>query len=212
MSARWAWAMRHLPAVQIEGISLRLADCPSQGAFTIGTLSPLIVCDRVLWRSLSEEARRAIAHHEQAHLARRDGLTLLALRLCMALFPMPAARRLLERWRTAAEHACDRYAAAKLGDPAAVAAALVAVEKIRAQNPQNTATLTPVLGMLSGGDLARRVLALLESDGAGDPEPLLANDTFAAAIVALGALLLTAAWPGDAFHHAIETLIGHFVL
>jgi Zn-dependent protease with chaperone function len=210
-SARWARLVRCLPVERVDSVALRLADCGARSAFTIGALSPVIVFDRLLWRSLSEEERRAIAHHERGHIERRDGLTLLALRLCFALFPMPAGGRLLEAWRTAAEQACDRHAAAKLGNPAAVAAALVSVEKIRARSQDESAIPAHALGVHAGGDLARRVLALIENDEVRDTEPLLANDALAVAIVAFGALLPTIAWPGDAVHHAIETLIGHLV-
>jgi hypothetical protein len=210
-SARWARAVRRLPVVWLDGVALRLADCGVRGAFTIGALSPVVVFDRVLWRSLSEEARRAIAHHERGHAERRDGLTVVVLRLCIAFFPMPGGRRLLDAWRAAAEHACDRYAAAKLGDSAAVAAALVTVERVRALSPQQAAIPAPALGVLAGSDLERRVLLLLESDGRDSGQPLLANDVLAAAIVTAGAFVLTIAWPGDAIHHAIETLIGHLI-
>ncbi|WP_437320788.1 M48 family metalloprotease [Sorangium sp. So ce385] len=211
-SARWTRAARRLPAVALDSVVVRLADCGAPGAFTIGALSPIVVIDRVLWRSLSDEQRRAVVHHERAHVERRDGLTLLALRLCVALFPSSAGQRLIDAWRAAAEQSCDRYAAGKLGDPAAVAAALIAVEKVRAQDPRGAALPAHAMGALAGGDLSRRVLALLDADpplqGA---EPLLANDVLATAIVAVGALLLTFVWPGDGFHHAIETLIGHLI-
>jgi hypothetical protein len=211
-SARWTRAVRRLPVVTLDGVAVRLADCGAPSAFTIGALWPIVVVDRVLWRSLSDEERRAVAHHERAHVERRDGLTLLALRLCVALFPSPAGQRLIQAWRAAAEQSCDRYAAGKLGDPAAVAAALVAVEKIRAQGSQGAALPAHAMGALAGGDLSRRVLALLRADPPRrDGEPLLANDVLATAIVAAGALLLTFVWPGDEFHHAIETLIGHLI-
>lgn len=210
-SVRWARELRRLPVTWLDGVALRFTDCGVRSAFTAGALSPVIVFDRTLWRSLPEEARRAIAHHEQGHAQRRDGLTMLALRLCLALFPMPAGGRLLDAWRAAAEHACDRYAAAKLGDAGAVAAALVAVERIQARSSEQAAIPAPALGALAGSDLVRRVLALLESDGRHDTQRLLANDVLAAAIVMAGALLLTIAWPGDAVHHAIETIIGHLI-
>lgn len=65
-------------------------------------------------------------------------------------------------------------------------------------------------GVVGGGDLERRVLDLLGADHR-DPERLLGNDALAAGIIALGACALIIAWPGDAFHHAVETLIGQLI-
>jgi Peptidase family M48 len=210
-SARWVRGMRRAPALMLDGVAIRLADCRSRSAFMVGSLSPVIVFDRLLWRSLSDEARLAVAYHEQGHVRRRDGLTLLALRLCAALFPIPGASRLLVAWRAAAESTCDRHAAVKLGDAAAVAAALVTVERIRAESsPEDAAIPAAALGIGAGGDIERRVLALLDVGGR-PARPWLENDLLVTSIGALGALAITIAWPGDSFHHAIETLIGSLI-
>jgi hypothetical protein len=210
-SMRWTHSARSLPSLQIRGVAVRLADCGSRSAFTIGALSPFIVVDRGLWRSLSDEARLAVAYHEQGHVRRRDGLTLLALRLCVALFPMPRGARLLAAWRAAAEGACDFYAAERLGDAAAVAATLVAVERIRARSaPEDASIPAGALGIAAGGDLERRVLALLDGEDRA-VEPSLGNDLLTSSLAALGAVAVTIAWPGDMVHHTIETLIGSLI-
>jgi hypothetical protein len=209
-SERWGRARRRLPAELLDGVPIRLADCADRGAVTAGALAPVIVFDRALWDGLSPEARRAVVHHEHAHAERRDGLTLLALRLCAALFPVPGRSRLIERWREAVEAACDAHAAQTIGDPGTVAAALVAVEKARALPPRSRVA-APALGVAAGGDLERRVMALLRSDEDAGRRAPLGNDALAVAIVSLGAAALTLAWPGSEFHHAVETLIGLLV-
>lgn len=210
-SMRWTRRARSLPSLEIRGVAIRLADCGSRSAFTIGALSPFIVVDRGLWSSLSDEARLAVAYHEQGHVRRRDGLTLLALRLCAALFPMPGGARLLAAWRTAAEGACDFHAAERLGDAAAVAATLVTVEQLRARSaPEDTAIPAGALGIAAGGDLERRVLALLDR-GDRSVGPSLGNDLLTSSLAALGAVAVTLAWPGDLVHHTIETLIGSLI-
>ncbi|MFS8072099.1 MAG: M48 family metalloprotease, partial [Byssovorax sp.] len=104
-SLRWLRAQRGVPVEQIDGVVFRRVDDGSRNAFTIGALSPMIVVDRLLFNALSGEERRAVLLHEHGHVQRRDGLTLLALRLCLSLYPIHAGRSLLGEWRAAAEGA-----------------------------------------------------------------------------------------------------------
>jgi Zn-dependent protease with chaperone function len=211
-SMRWTRTVRRSRDEQLDGIAFRLIDSASRSAFTIGVLSPVIVFDRLLWDALTIEERRAVLHHEQGHVERRDGLTLLVLRFCLALYPVPIGPRLLDAWRAAAESACDLYAAAKLGDAFAVAGALVSVEKARTQEiVADAAGRAPAFGVAAGGDLERRVIALLDQPEAAPGELPLGNDVLAVSLVALGAGALSLVWPGGSFHHAIETLIGWFI-
>jgi beta-lactamase regulating signal transducer with metallopeptidase domain len=213
-SERWVRAARRLPLRRVSGVPIRLADDVGRVAFTVGVLTPTIVFDRALWLALSDEERRAVAHHEDAHVKRRDGLTLLALRMCAALCPVLQGARVLEGWRSAVEMACDAHAAETLGDPAAVAGALVAVERARANLPDApAAAYAPALGIVAGGDLERRVRALLavEPTRRRRSTTVLGSDLLAVSLVVIGAAALTVAWPGDSFHHATETLIGLFV-
>jgi Zn-dependent protease with chaperone function len=206
-SARWARTARRLPIETCAGVPFRCVESGAPGAFTFGALAPFVVFDRCLWDALSEEERRAVLHHEQGHVERRDGLTLLLLRLCIALYPVPLGRALLDGWRAAAERACDDHAATMLGDTCAVAGALVAVERmqLRDATPRSAARV-PALGATTGEGFEGRVMALL--DGASPAPPALGNDALAVAIVATGAAALTFAWPGGWFHHAVETLLG----
>ncbi len=207
-SSRWARSARRLPAAQLDGVAVHLLDGVSRSAFMVGLGAPIIVIDRLLWGALGVEARRAIVHHEHAHIERRDGLTLFALRIAAALSPVPLGRRLIAGWKAAAESACDRHAALVLGDAGAVAEALVAVERVRAEHPGVAADQRLVLGIGAGGELERRVRVLLEREDATETSGLLGNDLLAAGLVTLAAGTLTLVWPGGAFHHAVETAIG----
>lgn len=206
---RWARAAAALPVEHVDGVAVRIAGSGAGGAFTAGALSPVIVVGRALWDALSARQRRAVLHHEHAHVERRDGLTLLALRLCDALSPVPLRGPLLARWRAAAESACDLHAAHRLGDGVTVAEALLAVEKAGdgAVLPEPAAAL----GVGAGGDLERRVVALLDVVPGDERGDALGNDLLAVAVLASGAGLLALFWPGDALHHAIETAVGLFV-
>lgn len=207
---RWARAARDRASLLIDGVRVRLTDGLTRSAFTIGALAPIIVIDRALWDALSEEERRAVVHHEQAHVERRDGLTLAVLRLSAALLPILPEARLIAAWKAAAELSCDEYAARKIGDRAAVAAALVAASRAQARFPgtEPPAFGRAALGVGDGGDLTARVMALLDADPSREPGPLPGNDVLAVALVSLGVALLTLVWPGDLFHHTVETLIG----
>jgi beta-lactamase regulating signal transducer with metallopeptidase domain len=209
-SERWARAAAGLPIEHVDGIAVRIADGAGYQAFTVGALAPVIVLGRPLWDALAPAERRAVVQHEHGHCERRDPLTLLALRLGDALCAGPLRGRLLGRWRAAAESACDRHAAYRLGDGASVAEALLGVERARGAAP-SPALAAPTLAAFAGGDLERRVVALLDAGVADDRAEVLGNDLIAVAVLAFGAGLLTLLWPGDALHHAVETAAGLLV-
>jgi beta-lactamase regulating signal transducer with metallopeptidase domain len=205
-STRWVAHLRGAEKTTAAGAPMLLLDCGVPTAFTAGAFRPLVVFDRGLWNGLEPEARRAVLEHEIGHVERGDGLTLLALRACLALQPfLPLS--LLDRWRSAAELACDRRAADRLGDPVAVAHALVATHELRAG--RSCAAIphdAPVLGVIAEGGLEDRVRVLLEETRARPQRER--SDLVAVAMVTLGACLVAVAWPGDLLHHAVETLIG----
>jgi hypothetical protein len=206
---RWARALRSVPSHTFEGVPFRVVDDLGLGAFTIGMLRPVIVVDRALWSRLSIDDRKVVIHHESAHVARGDGLTLVVLRLIGAATFGPWSRRWVDAWRGASEIRCDLHAAAVLGDASLVAQALVAVERTRSGlAPMSAPGALPVA---AGADLERRVLALLDDD-AGAPARLGGSSDLRAPALAL-ALLLGAAllWPGSSFHHVVETVLGMLI-
>jgi hypothetical protein len=66
------------------------------------------------------------------------------------------------------------------------------------------------LGAPAGAALEQRVRALLDAGDTGRA-PALRNDALAAALAALAGAIVSAAWPGDAAHHAAETILGWLV-
>ncbi|MBL8740862.1 MAG: hypothetical protein JNK04_07205, partial [Myxococcales bacterium] len=84
-------------------------------AITVGLWRPRVMVGASLWSSLDADGQRAVEAHEQAHVARRDILTLFCLRLAACALPARFGRHLLDRWRRAAEFACDRAAAQAIG-------------------------------------------------------------------------------------------------
>ncbi|MBW2525171.1 MAG: M56 family metallopeptidase [Deltaproteobacteria bacterium] len=206
-TSRLARAARKLPRRTIGGVEVRVADWDIGSAFTVGALAPVIVIDGELVRTLGDEQLRAIVWHEQAHVARRDGLTLAALRLWQVLFPAPGAATALSRWIAGCELECDQHAADKLGDSTSVAEALIAVERLRADAAQRPRVALPhaALGIhAAAGQLESRVLALLDTKPVAARPQRLANDLAAVAIIAVGVTTVAMAWPGDAVHHAVE--------
>jgi Zn-dependent protease with chaperone function len=194
-------AVKRLPAESFEGTVVRFTDCGGPAAFTAGLHAPVIVLDRNVWDTLDARERRAVLAHERAHAERGDPLTGLVLRAALALQPW-LPEEALGRWGHATELHCDRHAADLLGDGAEVAEALVAVRRMSAGT--NALAAAALLGGSGGSDLEARIHALLDARSTASP----GNDVVAILLPTLGTLALVLVWPGDALHHAFETLIG----
>lgn len=175
---------------------------------TLGILRPVVVADAAVWRELDHDTRRAIAFHERGHALRLDGLTLFCLRFASAWMPRQPARRLVAAWKTSAEMACDRFSAARSGDPCLVADALVQCGRLQA--PARSPIPQFGLPAATSDDLELRVGALLAMT-TPPASTRTGNDALrvGAALAALGACFIFA--PGDATHHAVETLLGWLV-
>jgi beta-lactamase regulating signal transducer with metallopeptidase domain len=181
-----------------RGARLRLVKDEAARAMTVGLLQPETIVTTSLWDQLDERERDAVALHEGAHVERRDGLTLWALHLGLAFLPATLAARLLDRWKTAAELACDRAAAAGLGDGAEVARAFVTCARL-----QHSALHPSALGV-AASPLEARVRALLEQPP--PPAEQTGSDLVWAAAAVGAFAAATAVLPGDALHHAVETV------
>ncbi|MFP3903648.1 MAG: M56 family metallopeptidase, partial [Armatimonadota bacterium] len=84
----------------------------AHAAFTVGLFTGAIIVSQRLARELPKEQYEALVAHEKFHLSRRDNLQHLLLELAaMLALPVPLGYIYFNRWRAAAETACDRAAA-----------------------------------------------------------------------------------------------------
>ncbi len=201
-TGRWASS---LTSEATEGIQI----VPALGAraVTVGLFRPRAFFGSALWARLDSDGKRAVVAHELAHVARRDVLTLLCLRLAACAMPTAIGAHLVESWRRAAEIACDRIAADALGDPCVLADALVACGKL--QLAASPAVLpAAALSLVDGDDLETRVTCLLERPASGAPACVASGDLSSVTAVALALGILIASAGGSAAHHAFETVLG----
>lgn len=171
----------------------RFLDLPRPAILLHGWLRPTLAVDRRLWAALSPTDRAAVLAHEHAHLARRDPLVLMALRLLVGVGPAEAGRALVRGWLDHAERMADARAADTIGDPIPVAEALLRCARL--SEPRRLA-----IGW-TGGRLEARVHALL--DGAAPSGPDLGRLDLLALVVAAVAALASAPW----LHHHLEHLL-----
>jgi Zn-dependent protease with chaperone function len=103
--------------------------------FTVGLFRTRIYVSEGLLERLSDRERAAVLAHEQAHVARCDGLIEVLLNVIFRLFPLPGCTLLYGEWRRAAERACDVAASKHVGGPYDVASALVKVARFGIRPP-----------------------------------------------------------------------------
>lgn len=111
-----------------EGVFL--AELGRRNAFAAGGRRPIIVADSAWWQSLTRLEQTIVRAHEEAHVRRRDPMTLAIARGLAAWLP-PSADTLVRWWHGAAEHFADQWAARSIGDPLEVAAFLLRQERAR---------------------------------------------------------------------------------
>jgi beta-lactamase regulating signal transducer with metallopeptidase domain len=170
----------------------------SRAPFSVaaGLLRPRVLVASALSRALPAAQLDAVIEHERAHARRRDPLARLAAR-ALSWGHLPAVRReLLAELALASEQACDAEAALRVGDRLVVAEAILAVERLLAEDPREG----PGLASFGGSATAERIRELLAPER---PAPRRRGSRLAAA--ALGAAALLAA---DPLHHATEHLLG----
>jgi hypothetical protein len=174
------------------------ADLGSPNAVAAGLLRPRVVVDRRWWSQLDEADRRLVLAHESAHVRRRDPLTLAVLLVLGAFAPRRAFEGVRDAWEDYAEQCADRAAAREIGDPVAVAEALLAHHRSSTLIPGFTTAWT-------GGRLEARVLALLEASAGDQPVPGPDVDGVLLASLALTCALVLSAAPE--LHRLIELLV-----
>ena len=171
-----------LPGMAAYSRNVRLMASPeADGPMLAGVFRPAILLPEDM---VSETALAPVIEHELAHLARRDNLVEVAIRIISALFwwnlPLHALRPLVARER---EKLCDAYAAEKAGGGIVMADALLGVAKRR------VLTRTPALALPAVRQkeaLAAR-LRLLTGEGVGRPRFMLTAALVPAVFVACAA-------------------------
>lgn len=198
---RGAWRARRSLATMLR-LSQRRSDT---GVHVIDAELPLAVAcgfargEILLSRALVEQLDRSqlavVLAHEAAHVAHRDSLWRFTARLLSGLQLPHTRRRLLAALELATEQRCDRVAADAVGSRVAVAATIVAVERIF------RGEVHPLQGHGAGfvtSFVAERVQALL----AGEVDPCLpVGLPLAAALLAFCGS--STGW----LHHLTESLI-----
>lgn len=150
-----------------------------------GLTKPVILLPRraVRWPA---DRLRAVFAHELAHVARRDCLIELIVRItCAVHWPNPLVQLAARRLRTEREFACDEHVLRAGADASRYAAALVQVARQAIRMPQSA-----LLEMARAPELERRVRTLLAA-----PPPRAGHGRIRAACAGLAvlAILLLAA-------------------
>jgi len=195
---------------QVEAVSTRLASsagevwlAPGSKAFCFvaGLVRPKIFVSTAAWDRLTADERDAMLAHEAAHAEQGDVWKRSVLHV-VSWFAAPLVGGvLLERWSSATERLCDHRAALRLGEPEAVARALVNVARSQpGGEPVASACFMP-----AGSDVVERVEAVLAGGGDGHR---LARLFGLAALLVVSAVAISSVALADPIHHALETLVG----
>ncbi len=174
-----------------------LTDLPRPTALLLGWRRPTIVVDRRLWSALAPGERSVVLAHEQAHIDRRDPLTLMALQALTLAAPRTAATALIRTWLDRAEGRADALAARAVHDPLLVARTLLRCARLGSEERTEALAWT-------GGTLEHRVRALLADDEQPvSPRPDAGVADLLVLIAVTGACLSGTPW----VHHHVEHLL-----
>lgn len=114
---------------RVGGVTVAVADGQQPVAFCAGLMRPQIYVSTGTLAALDRDELQAVVTHERHHARQRDPLRIFVARvLGDALFFLPAARRLGERYASLAELAADRTAVRAAGDSRPLASALLSFE------------------------------------------------------------------------------------
>lgn len=186
-----------------EGRAFPTCVVPGSGwwCFAAGSRRRRVVLSEGLLRGLEPSELEAALAHEEAHLFRRDPLVQCWLALAGA-FSLPwISARAEAALRMAGEEASDAAAAARVGDGALVARALVKVAGAQRSERSRGARVS-----FGAHPLERRVLLLL-SDCAGVAQ--IKSRAVAAGVGLLTLALTVALFASAELHHTVETLLHH---
>ena len=160
------WTMEGSP-VQLPGVALpgyRIVH-PWPVVCVVGTLRPRLFVAEAVLESCTPDELASVLAHEAGHVAARDNLKRLFLKLLPDVLAwIPSGRALEKAWESASEAAADaRAAGARPGAALDLAAALVRVARLAASGAW---VELPARALLDGGSVAPRVERLLEEDPA----------------------------------------------
>jgi Zn-dependent protease with chaperone function len=202
--------LHHARALALPGLRIRAYAIQTEFPVVslVGIFRPrLFVSERVLHACTPEELA-AMVRHECGHLASRDNLKRLALRVCPNPLPLRRVGRDLERrWQEACEEAADDYAARASAPSALVLAnALLRVARMAPPRHAPNAALT---ALYSGDSIERRVKRLIASGPLGGSRATWLVVARALAVVppALAATVLLNADLLRTVHHVIEVVV-----
>jgi Zn-dependent protease with chaperone function len=197
---RCAWrgrCQRRLARLLVEtsrpsefGANVRLLDRDEPLALTVQARTPTILLSTGLVDIVSAQTLDVVLAHERAHVARGDLRLARFDRAMAALLPRTVATGLLDQLVLAREIACDAAAVQRIGNPVAVARALVEVARLGMCAPATGVSIV-------SGALEARILHLL-APPAVDRRPWLVP------VVLLAALLIAGAVP---VHRIVEHLV-----
>lgn len=212
--------MLHAEPVSLDGINIpayRLTHSFPVIAI-VGVVRPRLFVAAQLFDALGSEELTAAVLHERAHLARRDNLKRLLVRVCCdVLSVMPCGRALERIWTEESERAADEYAA-RLGGEAHALSLASALVKIARLVPVGEKPAMPAGAFLigeAGEPLTSRIQRLTGLAGKGNTRHT-AMTSFVAHIehfilfsfFILLALLLTQTQVLLTIHAAIESFVG----
>lgn len=181
---------------------VRIVESDRAFCFVAGLRRPSVFASTRARAALESDEWTAMLAHEMSHIAHRDLAHRLRLELLL-LFAAPlAGAAIRERWDAATERLRDADAADAVGDPDAVASALVRMARHASALPS-----AAIASFTAGGArlLAVRVQALL--GGAPRGERAATRIGYAALAASIAAIAGTLAFSGP-LHHALETLLG----
>ncbi|MCA9663891.1 MAG: M48 family metalloprotease [Myxococcales bacterium] len=185
-------------SVGSDAADVRSVDSEAPFSFAAGILRPAIFVSRGLRDRVSAEVLAAVLAHERAHLRRRDLLRRYAATLAATLHGPRTGEAILDELELACEEACDAEAAATLDDPGLVAAAIVAVARLRPRL-RPLAALAEATAAFAEDALSRRVHALLEVPSESAERPPRRGSL---ALFGLALLILA-----PALHHLTESTL-----
>lgn len=173
-------------------------------AFAVGIFNPVVAVSSAAWDPLEQEQRHALLAHERAHVDRHDLLTRELLWIASLLSFPPVGRNALSLWTLASERLCDRYAVNASGKASVVAAAILAVARMRLRTRREAVTV-PSMALGADSFVTERIESLLreEPDGARTAARL-----SSAGLLGFGLFLLCCACLSEPLHHLLETLLG----